>query len=597
MRNAKTILQVIRERGRKRLPLARVYRLLYNPNLYLLAYARIARNDGALTPGVTQETADGMCVDTIQQVIKALRAERYRWTPVRRVYIEKKGSTTRRPLGIPTWTDKLLQEVLRLILEAYYEPQFSPSSHGFRAGRGCHTALRDIKRRWKGTKWFIEGDISRCFDSLDHPTMLSILGRQIHDGRFLRLMKHLLTAGYLENWTYHTTLSGTPQGGVVSPILANIYLHELDQFVEHVLLPAYNRGIARRENPVYKRLKTHAARLKQQGCLEEATALRRHMQTLPYGRPADPEFRRLYYVRYADDFLLGFAGPRAEAETIKGQLGTVLQESFKLTLSEAKTVITHARTEAAHFLGYDIVVVHDDQKRDQFGHRHLNGKIGLKVPAATIREKCRPYMAHGKPIHRAERMFNHPYSIVADYHAEYRGIVAYYRMADNLHRLNRLQWVMATSLLKTLAAKFGCSVRQVLGRYKPTHQPQRGPKILLQVTVERDGGRRPLVARWGGISLRHTSWAVLKDRPQKVWNERTELVERFLAATCELCGSQDHVQVHHVRRLSNLRKRGRKPKPAWMATMVARQRKTLVVCRRCHYAIHAGRLETPQATA
>jgi retron-type reverse transcriptase len=206
MRNAKTILQVIQERGRMRLPLARVYRLLYNPNLYLLAHARIARNDGALTPGVTQETADGMClVDTIQHVIEALRVGRYRWTPVRRVYIEKKGSTTRRPLGIPTWTDKLLQEVLRLILEAYYEPQFSPSSHGFRAGRGCHTALRDIKRRWKGTKWFIEGDIARCFDSLDHTTMLSILGRQIHDGRFLRLMKHLLTAGYLEDWTYHTT--------------------------------------------------------------------------------------------------------------------------------------------------------------------------------------------------------------------------------------------------------------------------------------------------------------------------------------------------------------------------------------------------------
>jgi retron-type reverse transcriptase len=164
MRNAKTILQVIRERGRKRLPLTRVYRLLYNPNLYLLAYARIARNDGALTPGVTQETADGMCLDTIQQVIAALRAERYRWTPVRRVYIEKKGSTARRPLGIPTWTDKLLQEVLRLILEAYYEPQFSPSSHGFRPGLGCHTALTTIQLRWSATTWFIEGDISKCFE-------------------------------------------------------------------------------------------------------------------------------------------------------------------------------------------------------------------------------------------------------------------------------------------------------------------------------------------------------------------------------------------------------------------------------------------------
>ncbi len=214
MQSAATLLGVIQDRGSRGLPLERVYRQLFNRELYLQAFARIASNEGALTPGATAETADGMSLADIDAIIEALRFERYRWTPARRIYIEKKHSTKLRPLGIPVWSDKLLQEVLRMILEAYFEPQFSPSSHGFRPGRGCHTALQEIKRTWLGTTWFVEGDIAACFDSLDHSVMLSILGEKIHDGRFLRLMKGLFEAGYLEEWTYHATLSGTPQGGL-----------------------------------------------------------------------------------------------------------------------------------------------------------------------------------------------------------------------------------------------------------------------------------------------------------------------------------------------------------------------------------------------
>lgn len=242
MQSAEALLEIIHERGKRGLPLERLYRCLFNPELYLRAYGKIYRNNGALTPGTTAETVDGMSLVKIQAIIKALRDERYRWTPARRVYIKKKGSVKKRPLGLPSWSDKLVQEVIRSLLEAYYEPQFSNRSHGFRPRRGCHTALQEIQRGWAGTVWFVEGDISQCFDRLDHAIMHGILAEKIHDNRFLRLIDGLLQAGYLEEWNHFATLSGSPQGGIVSPILANIYLDRLDQFIETDLLPAYNRG-------------------------------------------------------------------------------------------------------------------------------------------------------------------------------------------------------------------------------------------------------------------------------------------------------------------------------------------------------------------
>ena len=290
-----------------------------------------------MTPGTTAETVDGMSLAKIGAIIDALRHERYRWTPVRRVYIEKKRSTKRRPLGIPSWSDKLLQEVMRSLLEAYYEPQFHPTSHGFRSGRGCHTALTTIYHRWIGTTWFVEGDIAACFDILDHAVLLAILSEKIHDARFIRLVGALLEAGYLEGWRYKATLSGSPQGAVLSPLLSNLDLDKLDTFVAATLIPAYTRGDRRRANPRYRRLLWRARRLQTAGRYEEARDLRRQAQRLPSLDVTDPAYRRLRYVRYADDMLLGFIGPRHEAEEIKQRLGTFLCDQLKLTLSEQKT--------------------------------------------------------------------------------------------------------------------------------------------------------------------------------------------------------------------------------------------------------------------
>ncbi len=596
MRDAETVLGIIHDRGKRGLPLEDIYRQLFNPHLYLLAYGRLYRNAGAMTPGATAETVDGMSLDKIGAIIDAVRHERHRWTPVRRVYIEKKHSTKKRPLGVTSWSDKLLQEVIRLILEAYYEPQFSAHSHGFRPRRGCHTALGEIYHKWVGTKWFVEGDISACFDSLDHAVLMSILREKLHDNRFLRLIETLLQAGYLEEWRYHATLSGSPQGSVLSPILSNLYLDKLDTYVETMLLPAHNRGNRRKTNPPWARLQGATKRLEKAGHRDQARLLRRQMQQVPSLDPHDPGYRRLRYLRYADDWLLGFVGPRHEAEEIKRQIGAFLREHLKLELSDAKTLITHTRTQAARFLGYEIVVLHNDHKHDRRGHRSLNGQVGLKVPLDVVREHSARYLRHGKAIHRAELAHDSAYSIVARYQQEYRGVVEYYQLAYNLYQFNHLKWLMERSLAQTLAHKLRLSVSQVYRRYQATIETERGPRVGLQVRVERGERQKPLVATWGGVPLARRAAAVLNDSPLHICGPRTELERRLLAQTCELCGSQADIQVHHVRALKDLRRKGQADRPFWVKIMAARQRKTLVVCRACHAAIHSGRAPRHAAT-
>ncbi len=589
MRNAETVLSIIRDRGRRGLPLTDVYRQLYNPALYLRAYGRIYRNAGVMTPGTTEETVDGMRQEKITAIIAALRSERYRWTPVRRVAIPKKNGMTR-PLGIPTWSDKLVQEVIRALLEAYYDPQFSAHSHGFRPERGCHTALQSMQKGWTGTKWFIEGDIKGCFDNIDHQVLLTILREKIHDNRFLRLIAGLLRAGYCEQWRYYTTLSGTPQGGIVSPLLANIYLDKLDQFVEHTLRPRYTRGTNRRLNHTYTALLQRRKRRRQRGQWDEAKVILKHMREMTSVDPYDPDFRRFRYVRYADDFVVGFDGPKAEAEHIKAQLTTFLRETLRLELSEEKPLITHARTAPAQFLGYEVHVMWNSA-RIRNGARALTGSIGLRIPAAFVEAKCQRFMQAGKVRHRHELTRDSDYDIITRYQQEYRGYVEYYALAANLSWLNRLHWIMRDSLLKTLANKYRSTKRRMRCTYSTSTATPAGPRKCLQVSIPREG-KAPLVARFGGISLRKRARAVLTEPPilgLHTWVSTTELVQRLLTDQCEVCGSRQQVEVHHIRKLADLHTRGRSARPLYVQIMAARRRKTLVVCRTCHQDLHAGR--------
>ncbi|MGA2013948.1 MAG: reverse transcriptase domain-containing protein [Solirubrobacteraceae bacterium] len=593
MQNAETVLDVLRERGRKGLPLEGIYRQLFNPQLYLLAYGRIYSNKGAMTSGPDAETADGMTMGKIERIIDAVRHERYRFRPVRRRYIPKKDGK-QRPLGLPSWSDKLLGEVIRLLLEAYYEPQFSDHSHGYRPGRGCHSALGEVARTWTGTSWFIEGDISQCFDRLDHRVMLETLGEKVHDNRLLRLVGQMLAAGYLEDWVWNATLSGAPQGGVLSPCLSNIYLDRLDCFVETILMPGYNRGVLRKHNPEYRRVQYALAKARVRGDHVTVRALRKQQRGLPSHDPNDPGYRRLRYVRYADDILLGFTGPKAEAEEIKRQLAQFLHENLKLELSETKTLMTHASTNVARFLGYEITVQRDNRKQTA-SRRSVNGQIRLRVPMDVIRAKCSRYTKRGQPASRTEMMNEGDHVIINRYGAEYRGIVQYYLLAGDVYRLDRLHWVMQTSLLKTLAGKYDSTVTKMAGRYKATIETAHGPHKCLQVSVDRGKDRKPLVATFGGIPLRRQKHAFLHDRvPVPVTGPRKELITRLLKGRCELCGQLDEVQVHQTRKLADLDKPG-PPQPEWAQIMAKRRRKTLVVCSRCHASIHP-RTATPSIT-
>jgi len=498
---------------------------------------------------------------------------------------------------VPTWSDKLLQEVLRTLLEPYYEQRFSALSHGFRPNRGCHSALREIANRWTGTVWFIEGDIQGCFDNISHETLLTILRRDLHDGRLEKLIQDLLAAGYLEDWRYHDTLSGTPQGGILSPLLANIYLNELDRYVEDTLIPAYTQGERRRANPAYTRYYGLIKGAVQRRAWAEVKRLKHERRSLMSVAPVEAGYRRLRYVRYADDFLLGFIGPKKEAETIRQQLGEFLEQQLKLTLSPAKTLLTHAGDEKATFLGYEITVTREGTLLAANHKRATNGKIALLMPQKVIRQYRDRYAKGGKIAPRFELIADTDYTVIQRYQSVLRGVYNYYCMAVNVSSTTRmayLKWILETSLTKTLAAKHRCSVTEIYRRYQRVVLDR---KVLL--VVIRRPQKDPLVATFGGIPFERIpeGKGAVDFRLEPTWfapgDNRSEVVQRLLAGHCELCGAEGPLQVHHIRRLADLDQPGRRPRTAWEKLMSARKRKTLVTCDRCRADIHAGRYDGP----
>ena len=574
----------------------RLYRYLFSEEMFAVAYQRIYAKQGNMTPGTDGKTIDEMSLERIERLIVSLKDESYQPHPARRVYIPKKNGK-KRPLGIPSFEDKLVQEVVRLLLEAIYEGHFEGTSHGFRPHRSCHTALGMIQKSFAGAKWFIEGDIKGFFDNIDHNVLISILRERISDERFLRLIRKFLNAGYVEDWKYNKTYSGTPQGGIVSPILANIYLDKFDKYIKEYAAK-FRKGDRRSINPDYWRLNNKKNRLKQKlqktsdeqmrkSYLYEIAQLSKQMLSIPHKDAMDADFRRLQYVRYADDFLISVIGSKSECETIKADITQFMREQLKLELSDEKTLITHAQ-DKAKFLGYEIFIRKSDAvKRNKDGvlKRDFNGAVVLTLNSAVIQKKLTEYNAlevrniDGKDIwwSKPRRYMTpmKPEDILAQYNAEIRGLYNYYSLATNVSKeCASFAFIMKMSMFKTLGWKLNTSARKVRQKY------QKDMDFVIPYN-DAKGKQKYRVFYNEGFKKRNAQFDVDYDKlPQTMYVPYPSLVERLKDGRCELCGKEGKVVMHHVRNLTKL-----KGCNEWEKLMLKRHRKTLVVCEDCNSMI------------
>ena len=420
----------------------RLYRILFNEDMFYVAYQRIYAKQGNMTSGADGKTIDQMSIQRIEHIIESLKNETYQPKPAKRVYIPKKNGGNR-PLGIPSFEDKLVQEVARMILEAIYEGHFESTSHGFRPYKSCHTALTHIQHQFTGTRWFIEGDIKGFFDNINHNILIDTLRERISDERFLRLVRKFLNAGYVDNWKYNRTYSGTPQGGIISPILANIYLDKFDKYINEYI-ERFNKGEKKRRNAVYFQKNTQAVNLRKKfkvetdPCVkaeltEKAKKLQIEMRNIPCSHDMDENYRRMKYVRYADDFIIGVIGSKVDCEKIKADITKYMSDVLNLELSAEKTLITHAQ-DTAKFLGYELSVRKSyAMKRNRKGvlQRDFNGRVVLTLPIETVKKKLKEYdaisfeQANGKeiwkPKSRSHLTAMQPHDILAQFNWEIRG--------------------------------------------------------------------------------------------------------------------------------------------------------------------------------
>ncbi|EXY98324.1 reverse transcriptase family protein, partial [Bacteroides fragilis str. 3998 T(B) 4] len=571
----------------------RLYRYLFSEEMFAVAYQRIYAKQGNMTPGTDGKTIDEMSLERIERLIVSLKDESYQPHPARRVYIPKKNGK-KRPLGIPSFEDKLVQEVVRLLLEAIYEGHFEGTSHGFRPHRSCHTALGMIQKSFAGAKWFIEGDIKGFFDNIDHNVLISILRERISDERFLRLIRKFLNAGYVEDWKYNKTYSGTPQGGIISPMLANIYLDKFDKYIKEYAAK-FRKGDRRSINPEYWRLNNKKNWLKKKlqktsdeqirkSYLYEIAQLSKQMLSTPHKDAMDADFRRMQYVRYADDFLISVIGSKSECETIKADITQFMREQLKLELSDEKTLITHAQ-DKAKFLGYEIFIRKSDAvKRNKDGvlKRDFNGAVVLTLNSAVIQKKLTEYNAlevrniDGKDIwwSKPRRYMTpmKPEDILAQYNAETRGLYNYYSLAANVSKeCASFAFIMKMSMFKTLGWKLNTSARKVRQKY------QKDKDFVIPYN-DAKGKQKYRVFYNEGFKKRNAQFDVDYDKlPQTMYVPYPSLVERLKDGRCELCGKEGKVVMHHVRTLTKL-----KGNNEWEKLMLKRHRKTLVVCEDCN---------------
>lgn len=606
MRNPNVVLESLTSHAKTEdYKFERIYRNLYNPQFFLAAYNKIYANKGNMTEGSDGKTIDGMSLERINNIIEKLKNESYQPNPARRTYIPKKNGD-KRPLGIPSIDDKLVQEVIRVILEAIYEPTFSTNSHAFRPRRSCHTALIQCKERFNGVRWFIEGDIKGFFDNIDHQNMIGILRKRIADDKFIRLIWKFLRAGYLEDWTYHMTYSGTPQGGILSPILSNIYLNELDKYMDKYK-SYFDKGKERKVSSEYEKLKRRVQRFKNKHktrwhqlsqddkkvAIKEYKRLVKEQKSVAYFEPMDDGFKRLQYIRYADDFIIGVIGSKEDAVRIKADITKFLANELKLTLSQEKTLITHSG-KMAKFLGYHIVVSRQQatkRRADGSTARTNNYKAHLYLPKEAwvnkIKELNIVNFSKGnewKTTHRNALVDHDDLEILSIFNAEIKGLYEYYKLANNVSTLHKFKYLMEYSMYKTYGRKYQKSVRQIRakfnvnGKFAVRYETKNGPKVRFFYD---EGFQKQKETRGKSNQVNDVQ------PPKFYFNSRSSLIESLTANKCEYCGATNvPIEIHHVKKLKDL-----KGKKKWEQFMIARKRKTVPLCLSCHDKLHAGKLD------
>ena len=577
----------------------RIYRLMFKEDLYIAAYEKIKSKPGNMTAGMDGTTLDEFSINTIRNIITKMRNESFSFRGARRVQIPKASGGTR-PLSVAPPTDKVVQEVMRMILEAIFEPTFSNNSHGFRSGKSCHTALKQIRDTWSGVTWIIEGDIKGCFDNIVHEKLIEQLISRIKDERFINLVRKALKAGYFEKGVFFSGSIGTPQGSIISPILANVFLDQLDRKVESMIM---EKDIGEEDkkalNPEYRKLVSKRASLQKtlesksgaerKEVIAEIKAINQMTLKLPPTRVSDNGFIRVKYVRYADDWVIGVNGPKELAEEIKAEVGKFLSGAG-LELSLEKTHIRHAKTETAKFLGTNIKIGSANpkvMKVERNGKKFLKRVAGwtpqMTIPTRDLIKKlhakgfCDPL---GNPTTISKWIFLDDIQIVEQVGSVWRGICNYYSFVDRFSDLTRIQYILQHSAAKTLAAKHRSSRSKVFSKH--------GANLKIRVKNEANEvvktSQLPLVRSWKSAPNRFMIGKVDTNFLERSLRLRTR---SKLGSPCVICESDDRVAMHHVK---SIRKLGEEVK-GFKRVMASLNRKQIPVCHDCHVKIHNGRYD------
>ena len=542
-----------------------LFRLLRKEDIWIAAYENIKGNKGALTPGVTKETLDGIGLTKLRKLQNKVLDESYQFSPIRQTWIPKaKGE--KRPLGISTSNDKIVQEVIRMVLEAIYEPIFDKRSFGFRKGLAVHDALQYVETQFRWVDWVIEGDIKSAYPTIDHKRLCDILGRRIKDGRFMNLIRKSLKCGVFVNPNTLYSILGVPQGSIVSPILANIYFNELDRWVTQKAEQVYAEKSATR-HPQYKKLEYRIQKLSKQmegvgRNDQERKELIREIKRLIQQRNQTPSLLdqgiELRYTRYTDDWIIGIRGPRQLAEQIQNELGSFLQFHLKQELHPNKTKITNLRAGKVSFLGYDIFLPRNmkiGKYKKQGGKqtmRRSTPMLRFQLPVDKVIKRLKEcgYITYNKKnkIRSTSKSSYTPLEdvvIVTHFKSVWLGLKNFYSGSSNRSHLQYIQYLLHISCAMTLAHRHRSSVSKIMKKHgkrlEIMDKSVNPPKVVVAF---------PYQTSWRITDRKWQCAKRFKD-PFRIYANRVS--KSNLGKPCFICQTTEQIEMRHVK---HVRKQG-----------------------------------------